>query len=111
MAEVVETVGNAATLAVGMCRGDPDLVGRGMDDPLVTPARAELITGYDAVREAAVDAGATGVTVSGAGPAVLAVCHAGDRRAVGGAMLTAFEHHEIDARVYQTQVSDGATIL
>ncbi|MFQ3476151.1 homoserine kinase [Halonotius sp. F2-221B] len=111
MSEVVETVGNAATLAVGMCRGDPDLVGRGMDDPLVTPARAELITGYDAVREAAIDAGATGVTVSGAGPSVLAVCHEGDRRAVGSAMLTAFENHEVDARVYQTQVSDGATIL
>ncbi|TQQ80392.1 homoserine kinase [Halonotius roseus] len=111
MSEVVETVGNAATLTVGMCRGDPDLVGRGMDDPLVTPARAELITGYDTVREAAIDAGATGVTVSGAGPSVLAVCHEGDRRAVGGAMLTAFDDHEVDARVYQTQVSDGATIL
>jgi len=111
MSEVVETVGNAATLAVGMCRGDPDLVGRGMDDPLVTPARAELITGYDAVREAAIDAGATGVTVSGAGPSVLAVCHEGDRQAVGGAMLAAFDAHEVEARVYQTQVSDGATIL
>ena len=111
MSEVVETVGNAATLAVGMCRGDPDLVGRGMDDPLVTPARAELITGYDAVREAAIDAGATGVTVSGAGPSVLAVCHEGDRRAVGGAMLAAFDDREVEARVYQTQVSDGATIL
>jgi len=111
MAEVVETVGNAATLAVGMCRGDPELVGRGMDDPLVTPARAELITGYDAVRDAAIAAGATGVTVSGAGPSVLAVCRERDRRAVGSAMLSAFDAHEVDARVYQTQVSDGATIL
>ena len=111
MAAVVETVGNAATLAVGMCRGNPDLVGRGMDDPLVTPARAELITGYGAVREAAINAGATGVTVSGAGPSVLAVCRARDQRAVGNAMLTTFDNHEVDARVYQTQVSEGATIL
>ena len=111
MADVVRTVGNAATLAVGMYRSDPDLVGRGMNDPLVTPARAELITGYDAVREAAINAGATGVTVSGAGPSILAVCRDANRRAVGNAMLSAFDADEVDARVYQTQVSDGATIL
>ena len=111
MDDVVETVGNAATLTVGMCRDDPELVGRGMGDPLVTPARAELITGYNAVRTAAIDAGATGVTVSGAGPSMLAVCHDRDRRAVGNAMLSAFENHEVDARVYQTQVSNGATLL
>jgi len=60
-----------------MCRSDPDLVGAGMSDPVVTPERARLITGYDEVRAAAFDAGATGVTVSGAGPAILAVCRDG----------------------------------
>ncbi|ERH00307.1 MAG: homoserine kinase [Halonotius sp. J07HN6] len=111
MEELVETVGNAATLSVGMCQSDPVLVGRGMDDPLVTPARAELITGYAAVREAAFDAGATGVTVGGAGPSVLAACRAGDRRAVASAMLDAFDAADVEARAYQTQVSSGATIL
>jgi homoserine kinase (EC 2.7.1.39) len=111
MAELVETVGNAATLSVGMCQSDPVLVGRGMDDPLVTPARAELITGYAAVREAAFGAGATGVTVSGAGPSVLAACRAGDRRAVATAMVDAFEAADVEARAYQTRVSEGATIL
>ncbi|OYR75006.1 homoserine kinase, partial [Halorubrum sp. E3] len=52
MDALVETVGNAATLAVGMCRSDPDLVGAGMSDPVVTPERARLITGYDDVRAA-----------------------------------------------------------
>ncbi len=111
MAEVVETVGNAATLAVGMCRGDPELVGRGMSDPLVTPARAELINGYEAVQTAAREAGATGVTVSGAGPSILAVCHPGARREVAMAMLDAFADTGVDARAYQTQVSSGATLF
>ena len=111
MDELVETVGNAATLAVGMCRGDPALVGRGMDDSVVTPARAELIDGYGAVREQAFAAGATGVTVSGAGPAVLAACRAGDRRAIGEAMLDAFADAGIEARVYPTRVGEGATIF
>lgn len=110
MADLVETVGNAATLTVGMCRGDPRLVGRGMDDPLVTPARADLITGSDAVREAARGAGATGVTVSGAGPTMLAVCLPGTRRAVATAMIDAFEDAGVGATAFQTRVGEGATL-
>jgi homoserine kinase len=110
MDDVVETVGNAARLTVGMCRDDPALVGAGMDDPVVTPARAELIAGYEEVRATAFDAGATGVTVSGAGPAVLAVCRAGDRRHIAARMVETFERAGVDARAYQTRVGDGATV-
>jgi len=108
--QLVETVGNAATLTSGMHRDDPDLVGRGMEDSVVTPARAKLIDGYDAVRERALDAGATGVTISGAGPAVLAVCRPADQRPVASAMLDAFEETGVDARTYQTRIGDGATL-
>jgi len=110
VSQLVETVGNAATLTTGMHRDDPDLVGKGMYDSVVTPARAKLIDGYDDVREAAFDAGATGVTISGAGPAVIAACHEGSRRSVGTAMLDAFDAHGVDARVHQTRIGDGATI-
>ncbi|WP_418286161.1 homoserine kinase [Halorubrum sp. DTA46] len=111
MESLVETVGNAATLAIGMCRSDPDLVGAGMNDPVVTPERARLITGYDEVRSAAFDAGAAGVTVSGAGPAIISVCRDGDRRAVAAAMLDAFAEAGIDARAYQTRIGQGSVVL
>ena len=111
MEDLVTTVGNAATLAVGMCRSDPDLVGAGMSDPVVTPERARLITGYDDVRAAAFDAGAAGVTVSGAGPAIIAVCREGRRRGVAAAMLAAFSEAGIDARAYQTRIGKGSTVL
>ncbi|MFB6305062.1 MAG: homoserine kinase [Haloferacaceae archaeon] len=110
MEDLVHTVGCAATLTAGMCRSDPELVGVGMHDRVVTPARADLITGYDAVREAALAAGATGVTVSGAGPAVLAACRSGDRRAVAGAMVDAFEDAGVESRAYQTGIGEGATV-
>ncbi|MEF8784786.1 MAG: homoserine kinase [Haloarculaceae archaeon] len=110
VSQLVETVGNAATLTTGMHRDDPELVGQGMYDSVVTPARAKLIDGYDDVREAAFDAGATGVTISGAGPAVIAACHEGDRRSVGTAMLETFDAHGVDARVHQTHIGDGATL-
>lgn len=111
MEDLVETVGNAATLAIGMCRSDPALVGAGMNDPVVTPERARLITGYDEVRAAAFDAGAAGVTVSGAGPAIIAVCRENRRRGVAAAMLDAFSDAGIDARAYQTRIGKGSTVL
>jgi homoserine kinase len=111
VSQLVETVGNAARLTSGMHRDDPDLVGSGMYDSVVTPARAKLIDGYAGVREAAFDAGATGVTISGAGPAVLAACHEADRRAVGLAMLDAFEAVGVESRIYPTRIGRGATLF
>ncbi|WP_121741636.1 homoserine kinase [Natronorubrum halophilum] len=108
--DVVDTVGNAATLSVGMTRNDPDLVGRGMNDAIVTPERTALIDGYEGVREAALEAGATGVTVSGAGPGILAVCHGRDQKAIAGAMIDAFEAAGIESRAYQTRVGEGARL-
>ena len=109
--QLVETVGWAATLTTGMHRDDPHLVGEGMNDTVVTPARAELIDGYSQVRDAALDAGATGVTISGAGPTVIAACEEGDRRAVGTAMIDQFNAVGVEARVYQTEIGDGATLF
>jgi homoserine kinase len=111
MNDVVYTVGSAATMTLGMSRNDPVLVGRGMEERVVTPARAELITGYDAACDAARAHGATGVTVSGAGPAILAVCRSGTRRDVAGAMLDAFDDVDVEARAYRSRVGTGAEIF
>ncbi|WP_327053023.1 homoserine kinase [Halomicrococcus gelatinilyticus] len=110
-ADHVRTVGDAATLTAGMARDDPAVVGRGLRDGAVTESRASLVDGYDAVREAALDAGATGVAISGAGPSVLAVCREDVRRAVAGAMLDAFAEADVDARAYQTAIGKGATVV
>jgi len=109
--DVVDTVGSAATLSIGMCRNDPERVGRGFEEHLVTPARAALIDGYDAACEAAREAGATGVTVSGAGPGVLAVCRDDDQRRVASALVDGFERDGVDATAYRSRVGGGATVL
>ncbi|QGA81750.1 homoserine kinase [Halomicrobium sp. LC1Hm] len=109
--QLVETVGNAARLTTGMHRDDPDLVGAGMYDSIVTPARAKLIDGYAGVREAALEAGATGVTISGAGPTVIAACHEGDQRSIGSAMIERFAEEDVEAQVYQTRIGAGATVF
>jgi homoserine kinase len=109
--DVVDTVGSAATLALGMSENDPVRVGRGFDEHVVTPARAALVDGYDAACDAARAAGATGVTVSGSGPGVLAVCRRHDRRRVASALVEGFESAGVDATAYPTEIGAGATRL
>ena len=82
-----------------------------MYDSVVTPARAELIDGYTDVRAAALNAGATGVTISGAGPTVIAACHERNQRAIGSAMIESFADEGVEAQVYQTRIGAGATVF
>jgi homoserine kinase len=111
LSEIVETVGNAATLTAGMTRDDPALVGKGMAESIVTPKRAALIEGYEQVCSRAERAGATGVTISGAGPGVLAVCQDDTRQAVAAEMIEGFESCGVEARAYQTKIGSGVQIL
>ena len=63
---------NLALVLAGCERGDPALVRAGLSDVLVEPRRAPLIPGFAAVKQAALDAGAMGASISGAGPSVFA---------------------------------------
>lgn len=59
----------ALTLA-GCFSGDVNLLRRGLKDVLVEPRRASLIPGFAKVKQAALDSGAIGSSISGAGPSV-----------------------------------------
>ncbi len=63
---------NLALVLAGCERGDAALVRAGLSDVLVEPRRAPLIPGFAAVKQAALDAGAMGASISGAGPSVFA---------------------------------------
>lgn len=82
---------NLAGVVAGCFSGDLALIGRSMRDVLVEPHRAALIPGFGAVKAAAMEAGALGCSISGAGPSVFAWC---DGNAVAerarAAMVAAF---------------------
>lgn len=65
---------NLALVLAGCHRNDVELIRAGLRDVLVEPRRASLITGFAAVKQAALDAGALGASISGAGPSVFAWC-------------------------------------
>jgi len=109
--DLTTVVGDAATLVAGMYEADPALIGRGMTPDPASRARTDLVEGYDTVVDAARDAGATGVTVSGAGPAILAVPRPGTDRRVAAAMVEAFADRGVTARAYRTTIGGGARFL
>ena len=90
--DAVTNVKNAALVVAGFHLGDIDMIGRGMTDALVEPARMRLIPNYLETKKAAYAAGASGVAISGAGPAVIAVVDADKVSAgtVASAMKNAF---------------------
>ena len=70
LGEFVSQSANLALVLAGCHAGDAGLVRAGLKDVLVEPRRAPLIVGFDAAKQAALDGGAMGASISGAGPSV-----------------------------------------
>jgi homoserine kinase len=111
--KLVHNVGNAAAMASGFAIGDVDLIGKSMSDVVVEPCRAASIPGYDKVKNSAFEAGACGVTISGAGPAVLAIVNRqnADSSRVASEMKKAFRLAGFEATAFATRPGRGVHIL
>ncbi|MCL7713985.1 homoserine kinase [Stenotrophomonas sp. CPCC 101365] len=72
LGEFVTQSTHLALVLSGCHAGDAGLVRAGLRDALIEPRRAPLIVGFDAAKQAALDAGAMGAGISGAGPSVFA---------------------------------------
>lgn len=110
--EFVAQSANLALLLAGCHSGDLDLVRAGLRDQLVEPRRAPLIRGFAAVKRAALDGGALGASISGAGPSVFAWCDgATEARTVAAAMRAAFTGAGLDSDAWISEVDAPATEL
>lgn len=63
---------NLSLVLSGCYKDDFTLISAGLSDVLIEPRRARLIPGFDGVKQAALDGGALGASISGAGPSVFA---------------------------------------
>lgn len=72
-ADATFNLARAAGLAVGLQRGDPELIAAGMHDRLHEPYRARLFPHLEEMKRSAVGAGAYGAALSGAGSTVIAL--------------------------------------
>jgi homoserine kinase len=96
---VSRSIGRVVGLLRALAAGDEDLLAQCIVDEVHVPYRRAALPGTDAAMRAAIAAGAAGATISGAGPAIVALTTQHDRTtAIGRSMLDAFAGVGLDAR-------------
>jgi len=111
LADSVVNLSNAATIVVGFVQKDSNLIGTSIRDIIVEPARQHLIPGFSAVKKNAIKAGALGVTISGAGPSVIAFAtKKSNLKKIADSMKRGFASAKVDSTVVICKPSDGAKI-
>ena len=100
---------NASTIVAGFLKKDSDLIGNSIKDVIVEPARQHMIPGFQNVKNNALKAGALGVTISGAGPSVIAFSKkSADLNKICMQMKKGFTSAKIDCQTIICKPSKGA---
>ena len=102
--------GNLGGLIAGLYTKDYELIGRSLNDVIVEPARKHLITNFDKVKNAALQNGALGSGISGAGPSIFSLCK-GETIAntVAKSMSDAYADSGIAFDIHISKVNDEGT--
>jgi homoserine kinase len=110
--DVVHNISSASTVVAGFAKKDVDMIASGIDDIIVEPARKNLVPGYQTVKQNAMGAGALAVTISGAGPSMVALLKTSkNSKKVAGAMLTGFKTAGVQGRTFICRPSRGARVV
>jgi len=109
--KMIQQCGNLGGLIVGLFHGDYDLIGRSLEDVVIEPQRARLIPYFQEVKKAALNAGALGCSISGAGPSVFALGKGRQcTREAGEAMQAVFEQADIPAELFVSRINQRGAI-
>lgn len=108
--DAIYNISRVVLVTEALRTGDLTLLGIAMKDSLHQPYRLPLIPGAVAALEAAKQAGAAAVALSGAGPGLIAFSSQFDT-AIGEAMMQAFEAAGLSARIFELETSyEGAEV-
>ncbi|MFL5620622.1 MAG: homoserine kinase [Gemmatimonadaceae bacterium] len=101
-----------AAIVAACYSNDLALLGRSIDDRIAEPARAPLLPGFLAAKEAAMTAGALGASISGAGPTAFALV-AGEEVAerVATAMRDAYARAGVESSTRVTHVDPNGAVV
>jgi len=105
----VLNLSNATAIVAGFMKKDLELIGNSIKDVIVEPARQHMIPGFSKVKENAIKAGALGVTISGAGPSVIAFAKkSSDMKKISLAMTKGFTSANTKCKTIICKPSNGA---
>jgi homoserine kinase len=108
----VINLANATAIVAGFLKKDSKLIGKSVVDIIIEPARQHMIPGFSKVKQNALNAGAFGVTISGAGPSVIAFAtNRSNLKKISSAMKKGFESANKKSDTVICKPSKGATVI
>lgn len=111
--ELLTQSGNAAGLVTGLLKNDYELIKRSLYDVVAEPARAKLIPGFYDIKNAALNNGSIGCSISGSGPAIFAFSKSMDEAIqIGKAMKNISSKFVKKNNVYVSSINnDGPQVI
>ena len=107
----LKNLANATNIVAGFLNKDSRMIGESVIDVIVEPARKHMIPGFDNVKKNALRAGAFGVTISGAGPSVIAFASKKQNvKKIGDAMRRGFKTAKKNSTIVICKPSKGPII-
>lgn len=110
-ADAIFNTAHLGLLLRGLETGNEAWLKAALQDRIHQPYRQELIPGYEAVRSAALSAGASGMVISGAGPTLLALANPETAGAVEVAMADAWIAQGISVQIKALQIDPQGAIV
>ena len=110
-ADAIFNTAHLGLLLRGLETGNADWLQAALHDRIHQPYRQALIPGYEAVQQSALNAGAYGLVISGAGPTLLALAEVTQAEQIRTAIATAWKNHNIDAIVQVLQIDHQGAVV
>jgi len=112
ISDSILNLANAAAIVVGFMKKDSTLIGKSIIDVIVEPARQHMIPGFSKVKKNALNAGALGVTISGAGPSVIAFANkSSNLKKISTSMTKGFAAANKKCDIVICRPSKGVTVI
>jgi homoserine kinase len=112
ISDSILNLANAAAIVVGFMKKDSTLIGKSVIDVIVEPARQHMIPGFSKVKKNALNAGALGVTISGAGPSVIAFANkSSNLKKISSSMTKGFASANKKCDVVICKPSKGVIVI
>ena len=111
--DAITQSGNLGGFIAGLYTSDYALIGRSLQDVIIEPHRKKLIPGFENAKNAALDAGALGAGISGAGPSIFALCRGQEKaEKVAYAMSSSYLDIGIAFDMHVSKINDeGVKIM
>lgn len=109
---MVQQSANLGSFVIGMHNSNLELVKRSMEDHIIEAQRKHLIPHFDKIQETALKLGALGCSISGAGPAIFALCQEKlMATGIAAAMKQIYDQHKIESRTFVGAFNQEGAVL